>query len=344
MKRKFIYIILILSMIMFTFGRGSASWFMNTVVSEENTFSTGTLEIGIGDGEKNIGTIDLEGLAPEKVLEQKIRIINNGTLPCKLYGIRFSAERINDLKELNDALKFQIYLSNTKKEEITALEIPVFCNYVGTILEDLIIFYPVTIDEEIQMVFRAELDMMQVEEKHSEVDAITLQFELLASQLSTPLQQLSERYLFLENYLDTQTAMSSIKDADILIIGEGPYECDRLLLKNKKNISIVGVWELNKPELKYMESNNIKTGNKDQYFLKVEDCSGAIIRDISLSYHKENMIDSNEVKDSGIKPKKPFYVDKCFNYVNIDLKGEFENQLVEDEGRENIILINGARL
>lgn len=344
MKRKFIYIILILSMIMFTFGRGSASWFMSTVVSQDNIFTTGTLEIGIGEGEENTGAIDLEGLAPEKVLEQKIRIINNGTLPCKLYGIRFSAESLNDLKELNDALKFQIYLSNTKKEEITALNVPIFHNYVGTVLEDLIIFYPVTLDDEIQMVFRAELDMIQVEEKHSGTEASILQFELLASQLGTPLQQLSERYLFSENYLDTQTAMSSVKDADILIIGEGQYECDRLLLQNKKNISIVGAWEFNKPELKYVGENNIKTGNEDQYFLKVEGCSGAIIRDISLGYYKKNMIDCNESEENMIKPKKPLYVDKCFNYVNIDLKGELKNQYVEDEGRENVILINEERL
>lgn len=331
-------------MIMFTFGRGSASWFMNTVVSQDNTFTTGTLEISVGEGEENTGAIDLEGLAPEKVLEQKIRIINNGTLPCKLYGIRFSAESLNDLRELNDALKFQIYFTNTKKEEITTLDIPIFHNYMGTILEDLIIFYPVILDDEIQMVFRAELDMMQVEEKHSEVEASTLQFELLASQTGTPLQQLSERYLFSKNYLDTQTAMNSIKDADVLMIEEGQYECSRLLIQNKKNISIVGVWGLNKPELKHMEEKNIKTGNKDQYFLKIEDCSGAIIRDISLGYYKENIINSNEAMESGIKPKKPLYVDKCFNYVNIDLKGEFKKQHVEDNGRDNIILINGKRL
>jgi hypothetical protein len=347
MKKRLIYIILILSIMMFTFGRGSTSWFMSTAESGGNTFSVGTLEISIGVGD--IGTIDLEELVPEKLVEQEITVTNKGTLPCKLYGIEFPRESLKSLSDLEDALKLQICFKNTKDREITALEIPVFNNYIDTILDDLIIFYPIILDDEIQMVFRAELDMVQIEEKHSEVEASSLQFELLASQVDTPLQQLSGRYLFIGDYPEPQTALNSMANADVLIIDEEQYECDNMILQGKENISIVGVWQQNKPEFRYMEAknqgnNSINAGNLENYFLRVEDCKDVIIRDISLGYYKKNTAYSSEAKVNGPKPKKPLFINGCFNYVSIDLKGEFKKNQADDKGRENIILVDGEGL
>ncbi len=350
MKKRLIYIILILSIMMYTLGRGSISWFMSTASSEANAFTAGTLNMAIGEGENGSGQIDLGGLAPDRVLEQRTKIVNKGTLPCELYGIRFSRDSIAGLTDLSDALNFHIYFTHGKDKDITALDIPVFYNYVDTIKEDLIIFYPITVEseDEITMVFRAELDLMQIEERHRDAEDSLLEFEILASQLGTPLGELSERYVLLEGDKVVQEALNGLDDSDVLVVEEGEYQCDRLILDDKENISIVGIGEGDIPEFKHIEdSNNSKKSNPDQYFLSIENCSGVIMRNIFLGYYKDNKALSGEASTNGAKLKKPLYIDGDYNQVNTYFCGEFEGKVnqghIEVIGRNNIIFIDDNR-
>ncbi|MFA7572226.1 MAG: hypothetical protein WCY24_00755 [Lutispora sp.] len=347
MKRKFIYIILILSIMMYTFGSSSMSWFSSTAASGDNTFTVGTLDIGIGDGEKGSGEIDLGQLAPDTVIEQRIKIVNKGTLPCKLYGIRFSEGILAGLSDLSDALNFHIYFTYNEGEEIIASDIPVFYNYVNTIKDNLIIFYPIIIDKEITITFRAELDQLQIEEKHTATEESILEFEILASQLDTPLKELSERYKLLEDYTDIQGAINDLDDGDVLVVGEGQYECDRLLINSKENISIVGIGEKETPEFKHIEKNKSERGNLEQYFLRVDDCRGIIMRNIALGYYKKNKELSVEALGNGNKPNKPLYIDGDYNQVNVYFQGQFAGNAnpghIEILGRNNIIFIDEIR-
>ncbi|NLM43947.1 MAG: hypothetical protein GX201_08060 [Clostridiales bacterium] len=346
MKRRFIYIILILSIMMYTFGSNSVSWFISSAASGDNAFTVGTMDIGIGEGEDGSGQIDLGGLAPDRVIAQRIKIRNKGTLDCKLYGIRFNS--LGSLSDIGDSLNFHIYFTKDEGNEISTSDIPVFYNYVNTILDDHVIFYPIIVEagDEIIMVFRAELDQLQIGEEHSKAEDSILDFEILAAQIDTPLDELSERYKLLENYQSVQEALNNIWDADVLIVGANEYQCDRLTLNNKENVSIVGVGEENIPEFRYTEEkNNNKKGNPNQYFLSFNDCSGIIMRSIALGYYMDNKTYSIETNSQGPKPKKPLYIDGDFNQVNTYLNGEFEGKAnpghIEIVGRNNIIFIDG---
>jgi len=354
MKRRFIYIILILSIIMYTFGSNSMSWFISSAVSGDNTFTVGTVDLGVGDDENGSGQIDLGDLAPDESIEQRIKIVNKGTLPCKLYGIRFLNNSLGSLSSIADALNFHIYFTQAEENEISSSDIPVFYNYVNTIKEDLIIFYPIIVEagDEITMVFKAELDMLQVWEEHSKAEETMLDFEILAAQTNTPLEELSERYKLIENYQSVQDALNTVENADVLIVGENEYQCDILTLSEKENVSIVGVGEKDIPEFQYIEDrngNNKNNSNKDdqeKYFLTFEKCNGIIMRNISLAYYKQNQY-SLEITIQGPKPKKPLYIDGDFNQVNTYLNEGFEGMdnpgHINNLGRYNIIFIDGNR-
>lgn len=354
MKIRFIYIILILSIMMYTFGSNSVSWFISSAVSGDNSFTVGTMDIGIGEGEDGTGQIHLGELAPDRVIEQRVNIKNKGTLACKLYGIKFTDDSLESLSNISDALNFHIYFTKDGGDEISPSDIPVFYNYVNTIKEGLIVFYPIAVEagDEINMVFRAELDMLQVWEEHSKAEETMLDFEILAAQTNTPLEELSERYKLIENYQSVQDALNDMKNADVLIVGENEYQCDILTLSEKENVSIVGVGEKDMPEFQYIEDkngnnkNNSNKDDQDKYFLTFEKCNGIIMRHIALAYYKQNQY-SLEITIQGSKPKNPLYIDGDFNQVNTYLNEGFEGMdnpgHIKNLGRNNIIFIDGDR-
>lgn len=337
---------------MYTFGSNSMSWFISSAVSGDNTFTVGTIDLGVGDDENNSGQIDLGELAPDGLIEQRIKIVNKGTLPCKLYGIRFLNNSLESLRSIADALNFHIYFTQAEENEINSSDIPVFYNYVNTIKEDLIIFYPIIVEagDEITMVFRAELDMLQVWEEHSKAEETMLDFEILAAQTNTPLEELSERYKLIENYQSVQDALNDMKNADVLIALGKKYQCNILTLSKKENVSIVGVGEKDIPEFQYIEdkngnnkNNSNNNNNQDKYFLTFENCDGVIMRNIALGYNKQNQY-SSEITVQESKPKKPLQIIGNFNQLNTYLYGDFEGMdnhgHITVSGRCNIIFID----
>ncbi len=106
-KMKIVLSVVLIGLLTFGVGMGSFAWFTSQATSEENVFETGTLEIGVPEGNDGV-TAFISGAnwAPGSTVTETIDVSNLGSLDFKY---KVSASRVAEADTQDEADSTYLY-------------------------------------------------------------------------------------------------------------------------------------------------------------------------------------------------------------------------------------------